>query len=45
VAVERIAIGKLAGIEVVNLRPVGVLPDQHSQRRMSSAERRQVAPS
>ncbi len=29
VAVEGITVGQLAGVEVADMRPVGVLPDQH----------------
>ena len=36
VAVEGIAVGQLAGVEVADMRPVGVLPDQHSQRQLDA---------
>jgi hypothetical protein len=30
VAVEGIAVGQLAGVDVADMRPLGVLPDQHA---------------
>src|SRR4029453_4584191 len=36
VAVEGIAVGQLAGVEVADMRPVVVLPDQHSQRQLDA---------
>src|SRR5262249_9741704 len=36
VAVEGIAVGQLAGVEVADMRPVGVVPDQHSQRQLDA---------
>jgi hypothetical protein len=35
-AVEGIAVGQLAGVEVADMRPVGVLPDQRSQRQLDA---------
>ena len=35
-AVEGIAVGQLAGVEVAEMRPVVVLPDQHSERQLDA---------
>src|SRR5262249_47515743 len=35
-ALEGIAVGQLSGGEVSAMRPVGVLPDQHSQRQLDA---------
>ena len=35
-AVEGIAVGQLPRVEVADMRPVGVLPDQHAQRQVDA---------
>jgi hypothetical protein len=36
VTVKGIAVSQLAGVEVADMRPIGVLPDQHSQRQLDA---------